>query len=257
MKWMKTLFIILLVMILAGCSESNQPSTNQANEGLITLGFVAPLTGDASSLGQGAQKAVEIAVAEFNSAKGTNDREVKVVFEDGKCNAKDASAAGNKLINIDKVPVILGGLCSAETMAIAPMAESTKTVLISGCSSNPSITTAGDYIFRDYPSDSFQGVYAAAIAHEKLGAKTASVLYCLSDWCTGLAKVFKENFEKLGGTVVMEESFATDTLDMRTQLTKIKEANPDMIYFLGFTEDRKSTRLNSSHGTLSRMPSSA
>lgn len=229
--------MIVMMILIVGCTTPDKGMEETTDStGPITIGFVAPLTGDGSSLGLAAQKAVELAVKETNAAGGINGREVKVIYEDGKCNPKDGSSAGNKLINIDKVPVIVGGLCSSETMAIAPIAESAKVVMLSGCSSNPSITNAGDYIFRDYPSDSFQGVYAAGVAKNKLNAKKAAVVYCLNDWCAGLAKTFKESFEQSGGKVVMEESFNVDTLDMRTQLTKIKEANPDMIYFLGMTE---------------------
>ncbi len=224
---------IILGFVLWGIDNISPGTTTS---GPIKIGFLAPLTGDAASLGVSSQKAVELAVKEINDAGGVNGRTIEVIYEDGKCNAKDASTAGNKLINLDHVPVIIGGLCSSETMAVAPVAESKRVVMFSGCSSNPAITTIGDYIFRDYPSDAYQGVYGANIAKNKLNANKAAILYCLGDWCVGIKEVFKKKFEELGGQIVAEESYEQDTRDLRTQLTKIKSANPDMIYFVGYTE---------------------
>ncbi len=224
--------LILAIALLVGCKSGTQTQDKEP----IKIGFIAPLTGDAANLGVNSRKGVELAVKELNDAVGINGRKVEVVYEDGKCNAKDASSAGNKLINLDKVPVIIGGLCSSETIAVAPMAEDNKVILFSGCSSNPKITTIGDFVFRDYPSDSFQGVYGAEIAKNKLNAKKVAILYCLGDWCVGIKEVFKKKFTELGGEVVAEESYEQDSRDLRTQLTKIKDKNPDLIYFVGYTE---------------------
>ena len=233
------LVIGLIIGYFIGNTGSGTPdsgTTKAESKGPIKIGFLGPLTGDAASLGVSSQKAVELAAKELNDAGGINGRIVEVIYEDGKCNAKDASSAGNKLINLDKVPVIIGGLCSGETMAVAPVAEENKAVLISYCSSNPKITTLGDFLFRDYPSDSFQGAYGAEIAKNKLNANKAAVLYCLSDYCVGIKDVFKKTFEDLGGEIVIEESYEQESRDLRTALTKIKDADPDLIYFVGYTE---------------------
>lgn len=227
---------IMLIVIIALFVGLGSKTTNPSAQGPIKIGFLGPLTGDASSIGVSAQKGMLLAVQEINAAGGINGRNVEVIYEDGKCNAKDAATAGNKLISLDKVTAIVGGMCSSETMAIAPVAEQQKVVTFSGCSSNPSITTIGDYIFRDYPSDAFQGVYAANLAREKLEAKKVALLYCLSDWCVGVKDVFKETFTAAGGEIVAEEAYEQATNDLKTQLAKIKEASPDLIYFVGYTE---------------------
>ena len=229
--------IIILIAVIAVIVGLNKNARQEVSTGeAIKIGFLGPLTGDVASLGTNAQKGVELAVKEINAAGGINGRTVEVVYEDGKCNAKDAATAGNKLINLDKVTAIVGGLCSSETMAVAPVAEQQKVIILSYCSSNPSITTIGDYIFRDYPSDTFQGAYAAEIAQKELKAENVAVLYCLSDYCVGIKDVFKKTFADTGGNIVAEEGYEQTTSDLKTQLTKIKEKNPDMIYFLGYTE---------------------
>ncbi len=226
--------LIIALVVIVGNNKGETVSTT--SEGSIKIGFLGPLTGDAANLGVNAQKGVQLAVQEINAAGGINGRNIEVTYEDGKCNAKDAATAGNKLINFDKVTAIIGGLCSSETIAVAPVAEQQKVIMFSGCSSNPSITTIGDYIFRDYPSDAFQGVYAAGIAKDQLKAKNAAILYCLSDWCVAIKDVFKKTFTAGGGSIVVEEGYEQTTNDLKTQLTKIKEKDPDMVYFVGYTE---------------------
>ncbi|MBI5881355.1 ABC transporter substrate-binding protein [archaeon] len=202
----------------------------------IKLGVIMPLTGDAATLGQNMLKAMQLAVDEVNAEGGIKGAKLKLIAEDGKCGGKDASNSAQKLVNIDKVPVILGGQCSSETLAVAPITEAAKVLTISQVSSNPSITDAGDYIFRVYPSDSYEGSIAAQFAKDTLGAKKVAILYCQGDWCVGLKDEFKKTFVANGGTIVAEEAYEQASRDLRSQLTKIKAKNADTLYFIGYTE---------------------
>jgi branched-chain amino acid transport system substrate-binding protein len=222
---------VLLALLFAACAQQPSP----AETGPVRIGFIAPLTGDASSIGQGMRAAVEIAVEEVNAAGGINGQPLEVIYEDGKCSGKDATTAANKLIGIDKVKFIAGSVCSAETLAFAPMAEQNGVVVVSPCSSNPAITQAGDYIFRVYPSDTLQGKFAAEYLYAK-GYKKVAILSGLDEWSKGIAPIFRQRFEELGGTVVAEESYDPASRDMRSQITKLKTSSPDALYFLGFTE---------------------
>jgi branched-chain amino acid transport system substrate-binding protein len=224
--------VIVLILIVVGISSNKKP----AETGPIKIGFVAPLTGDVASIGQNMKMAAELAVAEVNSAGGINGRMVAIIAEDGKCDGKEAVTAVTKLINLDKVPVIVGGACSSETVAPAPIAEKAKVVMLSPLSSSPAITTAGDYIFRDYPSDAFQGVRAAEFAVNTLKAKNIAVLSCVDDYCQGVQQVFKDKAVSLGATIIVDDKYEKTANDLKTQLTKIKSANPDLVYFVGYTD---------------------
>jgi branched-chain amino acid transport system substrate-binding protein len=192
-----------LLLLGAGCSQQTAQVTPQTNEVAVTqqqdttpikIGWLGPLTGDVSSVGTADKQAGEIAVKEINDAGGINGRPLEVVYEDGFCDSKTASNAGNKLINIDKVVAIIGGFCSGETLAVAPTAEQNKVVMISPASTAPSISTAGDYIFRDVPSDSYQGKHAANFVYNTLGKRKAAVLYASVDYTQGLADVFSDEY---------------------------------------------------------------
>jgi branched-chain amino acid transport system substrate-binding protein len=234
------IIIAVIAIALLGLYFQGMPTGQvalAANQETITIGAIGPLTGSAASIGRNSEAAIELAVEEINAKGGINGKKLKIMVEDGQCDAMASSTAAKKLVEVDNVPAIVGGMCSAETMAAAPIAEAGSTVLLSNCSSNPAITEAGDYIFRIYPSDNFQGKISAEFAFNELGAKKAAILSCQSDWCTGLKEVFSRRFPELGGTIAAEEEFAQGTNDMRTQLLKIKKANPDVIYFLAYEEE--------------------
>lgn len=235
-KTLKIVVWLIVIVIVVAIAVSLSKDGGDTGTGPIKLGFVGPLTGDAAGLGENLKIAVELARDEINAAGGINGRQVEVIFEDGQCDAKAAANAGSKLVNVDKVFAIIGGLCSSETLAIAPIADPAKVPLISPASTNPTITQAGDFVFRFVPSDSLQGKFAAEHIANTLGKKKVGILYCLSDWCVGINNVFKSRLSEVGGEVVAEEGYQQDSRDLRTQLTKIKAANPEVVYFVGYTE---------------------
>lgn len=231
-KWVWVVAIIIILVVIGVIVSNKGPKET----GPIKIGFVAPLTGDVAGIGQNMKIAAELAVSEINAAGGVNGRPIVLVAEDGKCDGKEAVTVVTKLVNLDKVPVIVGGTCSSETIASAPIAEKAKVVMISPLSSNPTITSAGDYIFRDYPSDAFQGVRAAEFAVNTLKVKNVATLLCIDDYCQGIGKVFKDKAVALGINVVAEEKYEKTTNDLKTQLVKIKVANPDLVYFPGYPD---------------------
>ena len=241
MAWKYALGAIIAVILAGiaffGLSQPTGLASLETGNEKIVIGAIQPLTGSIANIGQNARAAMEIAVEEINAKGGINGKELVVKFEDGQCEAKAAATAAKKLVEVDGVKVIIGGTCSAETMAAAPITEAGKVVQLSNCSSNPAITNAGDYIFRAYPSDSFQGEIAAKFAFDDLKARKATILSCVSEWCAGIKEVFKEKFTGLGGSIVAEEEFQMDSKDLKTQLLKIRETGPDLVYFLGYTKE--------------------
>lgn len=211
---------ILSVALFAfsACVEGTSTTDETVTiEGTVKVGAIMPLTGDAAAYGVPLQKVAEIALAKSNAAGGV---EMEFIWEDGKCNGQDAASAVQKLINVDGVQVIYGAFCSSETLGGAPIAEAAGVVMISPGSSSPDITNAGDYIFRNYPSDSSQakvlGNLASFVDVTKLGTITEE-----NDYTIGLEKVFIETFEENGGEVVTESFLPTDT-DFKTQIAKLK-----------------------------------
>jgi branched-chain amino acid transport system substrate-binding protein len=224
--------ITVLSLLAGGCTRGK----DEGGPGVVKIGFIGPLTGDLAYIGENMLAAVELARDEINREGGVGGKKIELVVEDGKCDPKEAANAGNKLINIDRVTAIIGGLCSSETLALAPLAEKAAVVLLSAGSTNPGITDAGDYVFRNVPSDAFQGVHAARYVKTRLGKGRVAIIKCLSDWCLGVTEAFRAEFLKIGGVVAAEESFPQDSRDLRSQLVKLKAALPELVYFVSYTE---------------------
>jgi branched-chain amino acid transport system substrate-binding protein len=228
--------VVVVGLIWYGVSQTKKTSGPAAGEP-IKIGWIGSLTGDVANLGENARAATEIAVAEVNAAGGINGRPLELIYEDGKCSGKESINAANKLMNIDNVNVILGGLCSGETAGFVKTAMEQKRIVFSYCSSNPALSNSGQYFFRDYPSDNFQGGYAANYIYNDLGKRKVAVIFVQNDWGVGIKDVFVKKFKDLGGQILAEEPVNQGDKDLKTQLTKIKESNPELIYFLGLTEE--------------------
>jgi len=232
------LWIIILIVVIGGIwlIVANKDNVPEASAEPIKIGFIGPLTGDVSTLGSNARAATELAVKEINDAGGVNGQMVEAVYEDGKCNAAASVSAANKLIGVDKVNAIVGGLCSTETSAFVQAAMQAKTIVMSPCSSAPTLSSSGKYFFRDYPSDAYQGKFDAEYAYNTMGARKVAVVYHISDYGTGIKTIFINRFKELGGEVVVEEGAPQESRDYRTILAKIKAANPDLIFAPMYTE---------------------
>ncbi len=224
------IIILLVVFWVASLFFGERKESTVVKNELIKIGFVGPLSGDVAGLGTVSRAAVELAAEQINAADGIGGRQIQVIYEDTKCSAAPATSAVQKLINIDKVSAIIGGLCSSETSAFVPTAMQNKIVTVSYCSSAPALSSAGQYFFRTYPSDSYQGIFAANYAYNTMGARKIAVIYHVSDWGTGIKDVFVKEFEKLGGKVVATEGTSQDVRDYRTQIAKIKSSGYDAIY---------------------------
>ncbi|MFA5936364.1 MAG: ABC transporter substrate-binding protein [Candidatus Paceibacterota bacterium] len=229
--WKVIVWIVIVVLVVWGAVALLNKNSIDSSE-TIKIGFLGPLTGDLATPGINAQAAVSIAVDEINKTGGVLGKKLEVVYEDDLCTGATGANAISKLINTDKVVAVLGGLCSGATLGEAPIAEAAQTVQIAYCSTAPAVSQAGDYIFRNVPSDFFQAKYVAQYLTEK-GKNNVALLTVKNDWGDGLNKAFVDAFT---GTIVVNDSFDPNTKDFKTQLTQIKAKNPDAIYFIGYAD---------------------
>jgi branched-chain amino acid transport system substrate-binding protein len=120
-------------------------------------------------------------------------------------------------------------------MAAAPVAQQNGIPLITPSSTNPKVTEIGDYIFRVCFIDPFQGFVIAKFAANTLKVKNAAILRDIkNDYSVGLADVIGDNFKKMGGNIVANESYSEGDTDFSAQLTSIKSKNPDAVFLPGY-----------------------
>lgn len=228
-KASKTLVTVVLaasigVTCIIGC-RGKEP-------GRVEVGAVLSMTGDVGAYGQRSLKGLQIAEDEINAAGGINGKKLSLIVEDARSSSKDAVSALQKLTEVDGMRIVVGDVLSGTTLAMAPIAERKRILLFAPGASNPSLTNAGDYIFRNWVSDDFDG---KAIAHYMLEneIRDAFVLFQQTDYCVGLADAFTKEFESLGGHVNSREGFVTEATDFRAPLVKLQAVNPNAVYLVG------------------------
>ena len=222
----------LLALLLAGLSAL------AAAQGEIKIGEVDPLTGGVSQFGIGCHQGFALAFDEINRDGGILGQKLELVTEDNQSKPGQSSTAVRKLIMQDKVVAILGDATSSATLEAAPIAQSNKIPMITPTATNPRITEVGDFIFRVCFLDEFQGRVLAKFTREKLNArKVATLTDVKQDYSVDLTRFFKDEFSKLGGTIVAEQSYSTGDTDFRAQLTSIRAARPDVVYVPGYYQE--------------------
>lgn len=228
--------IIVIIIIVAGVWYGIAKKTGEEVskvKGPIKIGFSTALSGDAAAWGLPIKKGAEIALDKVNQEGGVNGRKLELIFEDDKCDGKEGVTVANKLINVDKVPAVIGTVCSAATLAMAPIAEQNKVLLLSSGASAPALRDAGDYIFTIYPLDNYEASIAAGFAYEKLNKRSAAILYGNNDYGKGAKEVIEQEFQNKGGKISISESYLLGSKDFRAQLTKIKNSGADVLLIWG------------------------
>jgi len=223
-NWIAIFIIVVVALALVFVATQTK---KQAKE--INIGAIIPLTGSFASYGEPVRDGMLLALEEINNTGGIEGIKIKMIIEDDAGDPKTSVNAFAKLANTDRVPLVLGPLSSGCSMATAPIAEKTKVVQISTLAGIPDLSKAGDYIFRIYPSSELGARYVAKQAASRFKPKKVAILYANNPFGETSRRIYEETVKKLGIEVVSVESFSDGDQDFRTQLTKIKKTNPDLL----------------------------
>jgi branched-chain amino acid transport system substrate-binding protein len=171
---------------------------------------------------------------------GGKSYKVELVVVDNKSDKVEAANAVQRLIDRDKVNVILGSWGSSLSMAGGEVARDKVPCIGLSCT-NPLVTAGNDWYFRVCFIDPFQGTVMANYAFNDLKAKTAVIVQEVSnDYSIGLAKFFVDNFTTLTGNpsaILATVNYNTGDQDFSAQLTTIRTQRPDVIFAPGnYTE---------------------
>ncbi|MDO5755406.1 MAG: ABC transporter substrate-binding protein [Tissierellia bacterium] len=233
---------LCLGLLLSACNNGdggnndNEDKTTTEDSGVVTIGALAPLTGNVAIYGNMATNGAKLAVEEINAAGGIDGKQIEYLVEDEQGDATEAVTAYNKLF--DKgIDFLFGDITSGPTEAVAELANQDGVPMMTPTGTQDGITVDRDYIFRVCYTDSYQGNILAQYAIEELGAKTAAIMTNnSSDYSDGVAQTFKAKAEELGLEVVAEESYGNSDTDFKAQLTNIANVNPDVVVIPDYYE---------------------
>jgi len=234
-KWLIVLVVAVVigaVFVLFHNNGAIQKNTSVTDKSSIVIGALLPLSGEAASYGEDCRKGIELA---FMGARKKLGQPVKVVFGDTKADPKTAIAAFNKVVDIDKADVVIGGMFSSTTLAIAPLAQQRKILLLSPTSGDERVAATGNFIFSIYPSASWEGAFMAArIKQDEL--ERVVVLYQDQSAAKSIAESFSVGIKKRGGKISLMESISEDRLGYRSLINKVASLHPTAIYISAYRD---------------------
>jgi branched-chain amino acid transport system substrate-binding protein len=233
MKRVKVLLAFFCLFCVSVASNCNQPK----NSDVIKLGAIFDETGSLSYMGKWSKEGAMLAVEDINKKGGIDGKRVELVIEDGATEANKTVSAFQKLIDHDKVSIVIGFNSSSGAMAAAPIANNRKVVLFSSGAASPGVTNAGDYVFRNRLSGKLEVEDMAKFIINQQQRKEIGVIYINNDYGKGFEQIFRKTFEQLGGRIVAEEGFQQDQTDFKTIVQKFKDQKVETIYLIAFAKE--------------------
>jgi branched-chain amino acid transport system substrate-binding protein len=201
-----------------------------AAQDTIKIGVTQPLTGAFAASGNYVAQGAKIAEEEINKAGGVLGKKLQLIIEDNKSNPTEAVATAEKLINSDKVPVLMGAWSSTLTLAVMPKLEEYKVPMLVETSSSGKITTSGNpYVFRISPTSEMEAK-AFAPLFKTMGIKKADFLATNNDFGLGASKEFSAAARQNGVEVGVMETMDPKATDFSAQLAKIKASGADTLF---------------------------
>lgn len=203
-------------------------SLNVGAADTIRFGGIFNLTGHQASLGGPNRSGAALAVKEINAKGGILGKQIEFIVEDGKSDQTAVSNAVQKLISVNKVDVLLGLSDTNYVLAAGGIAQQNKIVFLDVGGTMPSIPDlVGEYQFMACFGDNVQAAAMAVFAYDVLNAKTAWMFIDTAmDYTVTLGMFFKESYLALGGKFLLEDTFQTGDVDLRAQITRLKNLDP-------------------------------
>ena len=197
------------------------------------IGLAGPYTGQYATYGAAQKAGADIAIEELNTAK-VNGGTASYVVGDDLGDPKEAVLVAQKFVGDKELLFVNGHMFSGATLAAGPKYQQAKLPMITGSATNPDIAKIGPYIWRIVMTDAAQGKGLADYSVKDLGKKKIAIIYDDSDYGRGLAESFEKDVTAAGGQVVEKQQYTTGDSEFKAQLTKIKQANPELLFFSGY-----------------------
>lgn len=215
--------------------NSGREASAQSKEPL-KIGVTMPLTGSQAGYGNDFVIGMRQALKDLNDAGGVAGRPLELVVLDTQAEPALGINALNKLINVDKVPIVLTAWSSV-VKAQAPTANREKVLLLNVGANATEIAHLGDFIYSVFPLADVDITALAQYTYGTLGKRKVGLLYINNDSGIDGAKIYKAEFEKAGGQIVTFEAYDPKATEFSGMLLKLRVANPDMVHVHGLVTD--------------------
>jgi branched-chain amino acid transport system substrate-binding protein len=197
-----------------------------------------PLTGKPAKFGEIMKRSYEMAAEEINAKGGVKGKKIALSFEDSNGKPETARAIVEKLIDSKKQPIIVGEYTSSCAKAVAAVAEERKTPYLVVASADDDITQKNyKYVFRQNQVNAHYGDAVVAFLKEVVKPKSIAILFESSAFGTSGADAMAKDAAAIGAKVLLKEKFETGAIDFKPLLSKVKAAQPDVIFTVAYANE--------------------
>lgn len=199
----------------------------------VKFGVAGPLTGGSAAFGAQLKQGVEQAANDINAAGGILGEKIQLFVGDDRGDPKEGVSVANKFA-ADGVKFVIGHFNSGVTMPSSEVLADNGILVITPAATNPRITERGLWnIFRVCGRDDQQGGMAGAIIADKFKGKRVAIVHDKTTYGQGLADETRKALNAKGIKEVMYEGVNRDDKDFTALVSKLKAANPDLVYWGG------------------------
>jgi branched-chain amino acid transport system substrate-binding protein len=247
--WRFPVLLVIAAILFSACGsdadeepEGTEESSESADNNIVKIGVIAPLSGSLSALGQGIKNSVDLAIKQANEEEKVPGWTIELAAEDDTAKADVGAQVATKLASDSAVAGVIGTLNSSVATQVQPILDRENIVMVSPANTAVDLTRGTDAAspkrqfesyFRVSTTDDVQGPFAANYATEDLNAKNVVTIHDKKAYGQGLVAAFTKQFTENGGKVVAAETINPGDQDFSAVLTKIKPLNADLIYYGG------------------------
>ncbi len=225
---------MMTVLILAACSEGSDKEESSGEVTEYKIGAIYSKTGPNSPLGEPEWNATKLIEDKINSEGGINGVPLKIILADDESSQEKATQEANRLINDEKVLVLLGSSGSGESLAIKGIAMQQQVPMISAAASTHIVEPVEDakWVFKTPQSDRHAVERVYMYLNEQGISKIGTIIDSNAFGSSGLEQM-EALADEYNIDIVAKESYNTQDPDMSAQLTKINGAKAEAIVVWG------------------------
>jgi len=226
----KTLVAFTILSVVGVMPRAQAQSTK--------IGVITSLTGSLAAFGEAHKNGYAIALDEINAKGGVLGKKIELDFYDDQSKPDQAVQGVSKLVDQDRVPLVLGSYSSESTKAIVPAVTQRETPLIIPTATADNVMDAkSSWVFRICAGANDYAKATIAFLKANGTPKTMAIVYENTNFGQSNMKAMTAAAKEAGIKLVTVESYEAKSPDYRAVLQRVKQSNPDVIYFCSYLLD--------------------
>jgi branched-chain amino acid transport system substrate-binding protein len=223
---------LVVTCLLVVCACTQQPHSKDT----VTVGVLLPLSGTRAEAGEHIRAGLALAQHDIDR-NDSKKYQIRFTYADTQYNPALAVSGVRKIIALENISYVIGPYGSSEVLAVAPLTEQARIILISPSAQATGISSAGDYVFRTQVTTDQEADVLAPFIAKRIGGKRLEVIAINTDYSPSFLAGFTDNYSKAGGEIGLVQYFHPGDADFRTQLLKAQADGGDALLLLSTAKE--------------------